>query len=264
MKLAFLFLSYGDIEQTTLWNNFFKDAKSNQHVIYLHMAHGGTTTAINGCKLIPTQPTVWGGFSLVKVQQTLLTAAFSDTDTTKFILLSGDCIPLYPFDKIYAQLTANDKGYMNYTSTPTVSILNINHPREAAINTAAWPVDRPWTWLKASQWSILNRTHVRLLEENWTMIVDVFRKMHVPDEHAYCIFFNGWGLLDTFYSESHMFDNRRAHSHACSIKHRSLPKTYHTSEITSSFHRQIYSSGFLFMRKMCKNDTFECPLKSAD
>jgi len=246
MKLAFCFLSYGDIEQHEIWNSFFKDVSSDKCSVLIHMKNRKDTSIISGARVIPNIPTTWGGFSLVKVQQALIEAAFEDKAVTKFIILSGDSIPLYRFDTIYEQLCKDDKGYLSmYVPTRNINPIGV-------VNRRAWPNTMPWTLKKASQWCILNRTHVQLLCDHFYMLTQVFQNANIPDEHMYVKFFHGIKNIHTFHNKMSTYYNWDRRTYKCSIHHHASPATYHTGDFNAINVANIYDSGALFMRKVCK------------
>ena len=246
MKLAFCFLSYDDIEQHVAWNSFFRDVSSEKFTVVVHMKNHADTSIITGSRVIPTMPTEWGGFSLVKVQQALMEEACKDESVTKCILLSGDSIPLHPFDVIYNKLCSDDKGYIH------INEKNDGRDRIAHVNRKAWPRNRPWIWAKASQWCILNRSHVKLLSEQFDMLTKVFLKSEVPDEHLYPIFFISINAIHTFHNSITMYVNWLRNINVCRILHHSSPVAYHTINFNAKNIDDIYASGALFMRKICQ------------
>ena len=242
-------MSYGDIEQETIWSSFFEDAPKEKYSVLLHRADGIQGSWLQDCEVIPTRPTEWGAFSLVEVQQDLFTTACMDQEVVKCILLSGDSIPLYSFKNIYDKLTRDEKGYiMQYNSDKFKE-------REGTVNKAAWPTDKPWSWPIAHQWVILTRDHIYLLQDNWTMLTNVFSPSQVPDEQVYIVFFTGFGALHTFHILRSTRVNWHTKSPSCSILHRSLPLTHHTSDFTPQYVEWIYSEECFFLRKLCKTAT---------
>lgn len=214
--------------------------------------------------MAPTQPTEWGAFSLMEAQQSLFRTAALDPDVTKFILLSGDSIPLYRFDALYRKLTADGMGYIRK--------IEKKKSERSLPHMAAWPKQRPFKWSLSSQWVILNRRHVTMLEENFPMLRSVFGQIYIPDEHMYIIFFDGFGELSSFHlrSPTHVrWDSiltpirtlvpgniikhiKPAGNRACSENHRNRPHTFHAEELTNVAVANIYKSGGLFLRKICR------------
>ena len=257
MKLAFCFLTYKDVEHSEIWSSFFAGAPADKYTIVVH-SKSATSSWLPGAIMAPTVPTAWGNFSLLEAQQSLFNTAALDPDVTKFILLSGDRIPLYRFDALYRKLTADSKGYIRRVENDRS---HKKHP-----NIAEWPSQRPFKWSLTSQWTILTRHHVTMLQTNFDMLRNVFGKMYIPDEHVYIIFFEGFDELSSFNltSPTHVQWNRPSHplhkmmprsqykQKLCPENHRSRPHTYHANEMTRSAIANIYGTGCLFLRKICR------------
>jgi len=246
MKIAFCFLSYGDVIQTALWKLFFKDADPSTYRIVIHMSQGPSVSALEGVTVIPTQPTGWGQFNLVEAQQALFERAIEDPAVQKCVLLSGDSIPLYDFTTIYGRLASDDKGYMAYKVPANMTHIN----REKQPRKNEWP--RHWKWYLTSQWSILHRRHVELLRSNWSLVQRVFNVPNfIADEHMYPVFFNGFDELTSFHATPVMWVSWTGRRKRCTQQHRSAPFTYHTADFNEMTLKHIYDSGCLFMRKIC-------------
>jgi hypothetical protein len=250
MKIALCFLSYGDIEQQAVWSSFLENVSKEKYTILLHRADGIQTSWAPNCIVIPTQPTEWATFSLVRVQQQLFTTACIDPEVTKCILLSGDSIPIYPFQKIYDTLLRDTKGYIS-----EYPIKESKKHEEATVSRTCWPKDKQWKWTITDQWVVLNRMHVGLLQEHWDMLVRVFEHSKCPDEHVYIVFFNGFGVINTFHKQCFTVRDWKLKTSSCSLKHRPLPTTYHTHNFTPNYLKWIYSKGGLFLRKVCTTTT---------
>ena len=245
-KIALCFLSYGDIEQKGAWHSFFE---SEQYAIVLHRADGETMSDVKGCTVIPHRATSWGTFSLVQAQQDLFNEAIKDPAVTKCVLLSGDSIPLYSPAFIFETLTRDEKGYIE-SHTPS----NKNHiARQEGARGLQWP------WKVGSQWVVLTRKHVELLQEHWTTLTSVFAHVTVADEHVYPTFFHGY---DTFHTKPVMFVNWSKVPSRCPLGHRPQPATYHVRELTPHNMQHIYSTGCLFLRKVCSSQQVSLDLNN--
>lgn len=237
-------MTYEDIVRIDAWRAFFSDASENSFSVYIHSKHGIQQSGLSGSNILPTQPTQWGHFNLVEVQQALFCKAYEDPENYKFVLLSGDSIPLYSFATIYARLTSDDKGYMTFIKGMH------QFEREKYVNTNTWLPRESWVWYGTSQWCILHRNHVELLKEHWTMIVATFSKRNcIPDEHVYPILFNAYNQKNTFHPGAMFVD--WSPSINCTITHRLSPKTYHDEDLVEEPLHAIYESGALFLRKVC-------------
>ena len=248
-KVAFCFLTYGDVEQQKLWSEFFKDADPAQYVNILHRADGDRSTWLPNCTVIPTRKTEYAKFSLVEAQQDMFNAAFRDPDVVKFVMLSGDTIPLHPFRRVYEQLIKDDMGYITSHGCNDMKV-----KQGLTVNKAAWPMDKPWAWQLSHQWIVLNRMHIQMLNDNWPMLTAVFGPSQIPDEHMYLVFFTGFGCMDTFHKALVMRINWTQPSPAqCSLTHRRLPRAHHTTDFTQACVNWLYSvDNHLFLRKVCK------------
>jgi hypothetical protein len=240
-------MAYNDIEQKAIWERFFDGIPVDRYSVFLHSSNAIAESWMQTCNIIPTIPTEWGSFSLVEVQQALFETAALDEATTKFILLSGDSIPLYTFEQIFAKLGSDTKGYMlrNPVNTATHAV------REKTTNRAEWPATRKWVWKTGSQWVILNRDHVKLLQDNWPMLKTVFGKSDIPDEHMYLVFFNGFDAMDSFHIACPIYINWSIMRAPCSVWHRMSPYTYHNYDFTQTRIDIIYKTRSLFLRKIC-------------
>jgi hypothetical protein len=103
----------------------------------------------------------------------MLSEGLKDNDNQHFILLSGACIPLKPFDYVYNNL---DKSYSYFNITPVSQCF----PR---CNHLLQYIDRKYI-NKSSQWCILNRKHTQIMIEN-NEYIDWFKNNGCPDEHCY-------------------------------------------------------------------------------
>jgi hypothetical protein len=245
MKIAFCFLCYNDIEQKSRWENFFDGVSLESYSIFLHRKDTIKTSWAPNCTIIPTRVTSWASFSLVEVQQDLLNEAYKDPLITKFILLSGDSIPITSFKELYTRLMSDTKGFLEYEDCKNAS----HKSRESSVNPSGWPSDMPWKWRVASQWAGFNRFHVQQLQENWDILEQTFNTSVVPDEHIYVVFFNGIHALDTFHKSNLIYINWSSPSKKCKISHNEYPKTYHTHELSQI--DTIREKGYYFMRKIC-------------
>ena len=260
--LAFCFLTYKDVDHLEVWAPFFAAASPDQYAIFIHRKEG--TGSELPATVIPTQPTEWGTWSLVEAQQSLFRTAMENPAVTKCILLSGDSVPLYSFAALYTAIMADGKGY----------IRKAKHKRSVTKipNLEAWPRSKPFKWSLSSQWVILNRIHITALEEHFVMLSAVFGSMIIPDEHVYVIFFEGFGLLNTFHlvppicvqwdhkpisiqnmlcKPMYLFQ-RPVKKRICSEPHRDRPHTFHAEEFTKAKVAEIYRSGAFFLRKVCR------------
>jgi hypothetical protein len=103
-KLAFCFLLYDTIEHEELWENFL-EGHSNKYNLYSHpkMITEQTPDWIKRGK-VRTIQTGWCEESLVFAYLMMVKKGLEDRTNKYFCIVSGTCIPLYAFNKVYAKV----------------------------------------------------------------------------------------------------------------------------------------------------------------
>ena len=101
MKIAFCFLSYGNLNQSNIWKHFF--INNSEYNIYIHNKNP-ITDDFKKYSIPNIINTKWGDISLVKATIELLKEAYKCEDNHYFILLSDSCIPLHNFNYIYDKI----------------------------------------------------------------------------------------------------------------------------------------------------------------
>ena len=226
---------------------------------------------------VPWVRTGWGTFGTVRAQVQLFNAALADDDVACCVLLSGDSVPLVPFDEAYDALMehagapgradggrsllaarfADDAGVVLNTTHQRREAGALELRREAIqhADSDAWA----WHLGVASQWCALARRHVELLAAHWHVLESTFDGSSVPDEHVYAVFFRD-ALGDAAFAAEF---ERRSPMHTAwkgSIVCRSgpnhadadtSPTSYHLAEISPMLVANARAAGFLFMRKVC-------------
>ena len=171
--LGLCFLIYDKINHEELWYNWLRNVDKKKYKIYIHYKNDIKLKYFEKYKLDNCIETKYADISLVKEQNLLLEASVND-NCSHSIFLSNSCIPLKPFDYIYEYLNVNF-SYFNKTPdeqcfprcNQTLKYINKNYIK------------------KASQWSILNYKHSKLLiTESDYMNLFNYRET-VPDEHCY-------------------------------------------------------------------------------
>lgn len=105
-KVAFLFLTRGDLHKTRLWRAFFDAASPNCYSIYVHNSKPIQDDWFGSFALSTTVETQWGTVSLVRATKLLLQHAVRDPSNKRFVLASESCVPLYCFDELYKRAMA--------------------------------------------------------------------------------------------------------------------------------------------------------------
>jgi len=176
-KIAFLFLTVGDLHNESRWLNFFKDA-SDKATIYFHTKHVDKLTqkiAIDN-QIEKKVETKWGTFSLIEATNLLIAEALKDEGNKFFVLVSESCIPLYNFNYIYDKIITENKSWIFYYKWKYPQHKN----RFLQIKDFELSFDE---FYKQSQYLILNRFHAELVWDN--PYSSSFITSPVPDEHYY-------------------------------------------------------------------------------
>jgi hypothetical protein len=172
-KIAFCFLLYDRVIHSKQWFDFFKQDNYSlkSYSIYSHIKQLTNNTQPwlleNTVKPVKTG---WCEESLVWAWIKMLKKALEDPDNKYFVLLSGECLPLYGFWDTYKKIMASQK-----------SRINVTRQAEATHETGL---------LYADQWVLLNRKHAQLLvklkytKEGLNFVKDIKKiiKDFCPDE----------------------------------------------------------------------------------
>lgn len=172
-KIAFLFLTIGDINQPNVWTKYF-EGKQSKYSIYINPKY---PQAINTEWLKDrvikkrVEKTGWG--FITEAYHNLLKEAMEDKDNMKFVFISESCVPLKSFDNFYNTMMMDD------LRTSYVKFMNVSkYDLEARIKTQQ-KYETQGNFIKHYARMCLSRYHVEaLLSKDFTF----FNKMHVGDE----------------------------------------------------------------------------------
>ena len=177
-KIAFCFLIYDSINQEELWHQFFQNVDTSKYTIYIHYKENKPLTYFEPYKLKNCIETSWGNISLVKAQNLLLEEGLKDLENSHFVFLSNSCVPFKSFDYIYDTLDAE------YSYFDVVPNQRLCFPQ---CDSVLKFIDKK-NVQKASQWSILNRKHAKVLIGNQDYLTWFDQPGIIPDEHCYISF----------------------------------------------------------------------------
>ena len=172
-KIAFCFLLYDTVKHGEVWEKFFNQdnypVKSYNIYSHLKCVTDKTPEWIKN-NSIETIETEWCGESLVYAWIDMIKEGLKDKTNKYFLILSGECIPLFTFWETYKKVTASKKSRMNINKdTGLYSETNLYY---------------------SDQWVVLNRKCAEILTE----LVDTRRgqnfednirdrlELHCPDE----------------------------------------------------------------------------------
>lgn len=171
-KVAFLFLTRGDLPFAPLWDKFFK-GNQGLYSIYVHTDPGfnGSVapegTVFDG-RRIPSKIVTWGGLNMMEAERRLLGNALLDMSNQRFVLLSEACIPLVKFRTVYEYLTESTTSFVESYDRPGRDQRGRYRPRMS-------PKIRGTDWRKGSQWFEMDRA-MALLVISDDKYYSVFRK----------------------------------------------------------------------------------------
>ena len=116
-KLALLFLTRGDLNHPSIWEEF-TNGFENEIPVFLHAKHPDSvySTFLQKARRVPSIETRWGDISLVRASILLLKTALVETDATHFALLSESCVPIKPISEVLRQLTLDARSRISWTN----------------------------------------------------------------------------------------------------------------------------------------------------
>jgi hypothetical protein len=143
-QIAFCFLLYDKLNHGKTWKKFFEQDDTDSHTIYAHLKKTTKKTQqwIKKHKIKPVK-TAYCDVSLVYAWIELLKNALKDKDNKYFVIISGECIPLFQYADVYKKINASKK-----------SRINVVRGTESEIETGLYYAD---------QWCTLNRKQAELL-----------------------------------------------------------------------------------------------------
>jgi len=237
MKIAFCFLSYGNVNQSNIWKHFF--INNSEYNIYIHNKNP-ITDDFKKYSIPNIINTKWGDISLVKATIELLKEAYKCEDNHYFILLSDSCIPLHDFNYIYDKI-------INYNC----SIINEFENTEEYIKNKYDQMNdklkyKLENFKKQHQWILLKRDLVEWYINN--IYFDDFKNINTPDEYYFINLFNRFNLSKKYKLKSQPLTFVNWNELSNNPKYRILPKTY--DYLSEMEYNLITKNNYLFLRKI--------------
>ena len=172
-KIAFLFLTIGDVNQPDVWTKYLEGAKG-KYSVYSHpkFPEQVKTPWLKDALISKRVETGWG--YITRAYECLLKEAMKDTTNVKFVTISESCIPLKPFDPFYQYLKKDD------VRTSYVKFMRLSqYDRQERIETQPDFRSIP-SFQKHYARMCLSRYHVAKLLASPHL--EFFHNMHVGDE----------------------------------------------------------------------------------
>ena len=182
-KIAFLFLTYNNLNKHDIWNKFFdivdndinKSKYINKFTIYNHAKEPEKVTDIllKDNHIKEKIETCWGCPNLVEANILMMKEALKDPLNKKFILVSNSCIPIVSFDKFYKEVMKDDKSRIN--------IHKSNEDRYYSIVNPLFSI----SYFVAHRGSgiIINFKHAHMLVSDINNFKKHWYISNIPDEH---------------------------------------------------------------------------------
>tara|TARA_R110002020_G_scaffold245343_2_gene459075 strand:- start:11084 stop:11911 length:828 start_codon:yes stop_codon:yes gene_type:complete len=257
-KIAFLFLTVGDLNQELMWKDFFNEG-GDRCTIYAHTKEVDKLedSILKDKQIDDKIETKWGHISLVQATNLLFKHALKDKNNKYFMLVSETCMPLYSFDFIYDIVTKHKKSWVNETGRKLKfkenAIKKLTNPESIGIL-------KPRDMKFCSQWILLNRKHAEIVSKydytdtvfkNQLGVADECYHINVLKHHDPNFFKN------SFTSEEITFKKflglRHPHPHEWSIK-----KGVKTLRMLSSFKSSMFFRKVESANKLDYKDIKEC------
>ena len=244
-KIAFCFLTIGNIHQIDLWKKFLK-GNENKYNIYIHPKEPEKVNNEWKKYIIKDRiDTKWGDISLVKATLKLFQEAYMNDNNKMFILVSDSCIPIYNFEYIYDNLinhqitrySIRNKNQENMLKPRYNEILNNTNNEFLEYN----------KFKKQSQWCIINRDDIKIMIDKNNDYTDLYKNVFAHDEHYFINISEKFNLKYDD-NKSISFDNWNADELDSNSKYNKLPKTY--LNVTINDIEKARNEEALFFRKV--------------
>jgi len=115
-KIAFCFLLYDTVLHRDIWEKFFRQdcGKQKTHSIYSHIktVTKNTPQWLKKSR-VRSIKTGWCEENLVSAWVKMVREALKDPENSYVVLLSGECIPLFDYKKVYKKVTSSKKSRIN-------------------------------------------------------------------------------------------------------------------------------------------------------
>ena len=149
-KIALMFLTRSDLNQTEMWKQWIDFDKFN---VYNHSAECPTDPWFSQFGIGNRQPNAW--CRVLLAERALLQSAIKDPSNYKFVLLSESCVPLKTAEQVYEILTECEESFLGWQEIWWEGV-----PERTL---SEFPVEHH---LGNHAWYILNRKHAELMAKD--------------------------------------------------------------------------------------------------
>jgi hypothetical protein len=113
-KIVFCFLLTKDIKHVDIWNKFFTEVPKSMYSVYSHIKkNDGQVPDYIKKNKIDTINTEWCTDSLVTAFINMIKHGLKDPDNKYFILVSGECVPLYTFSTMRQKIFKEPRSILD-------------------------------------------------------------------------------------------------------------------------------------------------------
>ncbi|XP_030494891.2 glycosyltransferase BC10-like [Cannabis sativa] len=152
-KVAFMFLTKGNLPFAPIWEIFFKGHKE-LYSIYVHthpsFVDSTTQDSVFYKRRIPSKQVHWGKSTMTDAERRLIASALLDLSNERFVLLSEACIPLFNFTNTYNYLINTKLNFVQLFDDP-------GREGQGRYSSEMSPQISLSNWRKGSQWFASNR-----------------------------------------------------------------------------------------------------------
>lgn len=181
-KIAFLFLSRGELPLEDVWRAFFEyQADPALYTIYVHTQPSfrfSNTSLFHGKQIKNLITTKWADSSVVEASKNLYQAALEDPQNEFFCLISESCIPLASFPVWRKHLFSQNLSIVNACPFGIENMEGDTRWRPS-LDQAGFKKEH---WRKSAAGIALNRKHAMLVA-NDTALLKAFKSVPCMDEH---------------------------------------------------------------------------------
>lgn len=233
-KIAFCFLTYGDIHQGEIWKSFFS-GHEDLYNIYVHNKTPQNDRFFSERIISNVIETRYGTITQLKASINLFNAAWDCQDNDYFVLVSGSCLPLHTFPRIYQ--TIHEQGH---------SLFKILAPQLGRLKFMKdQSVFNRSNFKTQATWMVMRRDDYPVIAEN-DMTDSVFGGRVFGVDHHY--FINLFDRFNVPYKEFPVTWDNWAEPDVRKNPYHYGPKTY--EELDNKTILNAKDEGSLFIRKV--------------
>jgi hypothetical protein len=175
-KIAFLFLTIGDVNYPSIWKDYFKNNEDKIN-IYIHPKNPKDVKSFFKNYIIDYYvQTKWGHISIVESMCKLLFVAMQNGQNEYFVFRSESCLPIKKFIDFYNFMLKINKSIFILGNNKGQHLSKIKYIKNTELKFNN-------NFYKGETWSILTRKHAQTILREASSFMYLFEDVHVPEEH---------------------------------------------------------------------------------